>query len=57
MKEKKPFFTKPWFIVLVVLIVIGATVSGGKKFLLHLFQLHLYRSHFRSFKNFTSVFT
>ncbi|WP_455034217.1 OB-fold protein [Lachnoanaerobaculum gingivalis] len=29
-KNKKPFFTKPWFIVIVALIIIGAIASGGK---------------------------
>lgn len=29
-KNKKPFFTKPWFIVIVVVFIIGAVASGGK---------------------------
>lgn len=29
-KNKKPFFTKPWFIAIVALIIIGAIASGGK---------------------------
>ena len=29
-KNKKPFFTKPWFIAIVALIIIGAIDSGGK---------------------------
>lgn len=29
-KNKKTFFTKPWFIVIVALIIIGAIASGGK---------------------------
>ena len=29
-KNKKPFFTKPWFIAIVALIIIGAIASSGK---------------------------
>ena len=29
-KNKKPFFTKPWFIAIVVVFIIGAIASGGK---------------------------
>lgn len=29
-KNKKPFFTRPWFIAIVALIIIGAIASGGK---------------------------
>jgi len=29
-KNKKPFFTKPWFIAIVVIFIIGAIASGGK---------------------------
>ena len=29
-KNKKPFFTKPWFIAIVVIFIIGAISSGGK---------------------------
>lgn len=29
-KNKKPFFTKPWFIAIVVVFIIGAVASGGK---------------------------
>lgn len=29
-KNKKPFFTKPWFIAIVALIIIGTIASGGK---------------------------
>ena len=29
-KTKKPFFTRPWFIAIVALIIIGAIASGGK---------------------------
>ena len=29
-KNKKPFFTSPWFIAIVALIIIGAIASGGK---------------------------
>ena len=29
-KNKKPFFTRPWFIAIVALIIIGAIAAGGK---------------------------
>ena len=29
-KNKKPFFSRPWFIAIVALIIIGAIASGGK---------------------------
>lgn len=29
-KNKKPFFTRPWFIAIVALIIIGSIASGGK---------------------------
>lgn len=29
-KNKKPFFTKPWFIAIVVIFIIGAIASSGK---------------------------
>ena len=29
-KNKKPFFTRPWFIAIVALIIIGAIASSGK---------------------------